>query len=56
MAKKKMSAAVKKKLAEYKSGKVKKMSKTALKAKMSKLAKKRPRYKTGPKKGQFKKA
>lgn len=52
---KKMSAATKKKLAAYKSGKKKPMSKAALVKKMRALAKKRPRHKTGSKKGQFKK-
>lgn len=53
--KKKMTAATKKTLADYKSGKKKKMSKAALSRKMRALAKKRPRHKSGPKKGQFKK-
>lgn len=56
MAGKKMSAATKKKLAGYKSGKTKPMSKTALARKMRKLAAKRPRHTRGPKNGQFKKA
>lgn len=55
MAKTKMTAATKRKLAAYKSGKKKPMSKTALARKMRKLAAKRPRHTRGPKKGQFKK-
>lgn len=52
----KMSAATKKKLAAYKSGKKKPMSKTALAAKRRKLIAKLPRHKRGPRKGQLKKA
>lgn len=54
--KKKMTAATKKKLAEYAAGKRKPMSKRALAAKRRKLIAKLPRHTRGPKKGQLKKA